>query len=231
MLMYSEKRRPREGRAPCLGEPHRIRPSEGTGLPRHGPERFRCSWAEKAPLFFLPTCRSPPKPPSRSSLPSASCPHRSTSSGPAAFPASRHVPSPLPVAARRCLSGLSRGAGRAEVAAAAGGSGGEGAHARGPAVPQPWRSASSSGWRTACRSWSSWSGSASSRTRRSGGATPGPVGAALCWGSGADGPVSSFVQGCPEEGHGSRVQNTEESPSEGGFYQLYSGRLCWLAVL
>lgn len=93
MPMYSEKRRPREGRAPCLGEPHRIRPSEGTGLPRHGPERFRCSWAEKAPLFFLPTCRSPPKPPSRSSLPSASCPHRSTSSGPAAFPASRHVTS------------------------------------------------------------------------------------------------------------------------------------------
>lgn len=70
-------------------------------------------------------------------------------------------------------------AGRAEVAAAAGGStGGVGARVD-PAVPQPWRSASSSAWRTACRSWSNWSGSASSRTRRSGGAAPGPVGAAL----------------------------------------------------
>lgn len=29
MLMYSEKRRPREGRAPCLGEPHRARTAFG----------------------------------------------------------------------------------------------------------------------------------------------------------------------------------------------------------
>lgn len=233
MLMYSEKRRPREGRAPCLGEPHRIRPSEGTGLPRHGPERFRCSWAEKAPLFFLPTCRSPPKPPSRSSLPSASCPHRSTSSRPAAFPASRHVTS-LP----RSL--LQLGAGSAGFLEGRGG--------------RKWqRRRAEVGGRVRtrvvrrCRSHGGARRAAAGGPRAGAGAAgagrplhargdqvgrpPGPVGAALCWGSGADGSVSSFVQGCPEEGHGSRVQNTEESPSEGGFYQLYSGRLCWLAVL
>lgn len=129
MLMYSEKRRPREGRAPCLGEPHRIRPSEGTGLPRHGPERFRCSWAEKAPLFFLPTCRSPPKPPSRSSLPSASCPHRSTSSGPAVFPGSRPFPTPC------CSSALPL---RAFSRGGAGGSGSGGGRKWGGGCARAW---------------------------------------------------------------------------------------------
>lgn len=43
-----------------------------------------------------------------------------------------------------------------------------------PGPPPPWRSASSSGWRTASRSWSSSSGSGCSRERRSGEAGGGP---------------------------------------------------------
>lgn len=41
--------------------------------------------------------------------------------------------------------------------------------------------------------------------------------------------IASFPQGCPQEGLGSGIQDPAESSSEGGFCQLYSGGLYWVA--
>lgn len=235
MLMYSEKRRPREGRAPCLGEPHRARTAFGLRKARAYPG----------------TAPSDSAAPELRKLLSSSCPRAAPHPSPLLGAAFHQPRAPIgalhqaPQPSQRHVTSLPRSL--LQLGAASAGF----LEGRGGRKWQRRRAEVGGRVRTRvvrrCRSHGGARRAAAGGPRAGAGAAgagrplhargdqvgrpPGPVGAALCWGSGADGPVSSFVQGCPEEGHGSRIQNTEESPSEGGFYQLYSGRLCWLAVL
>lgn len=143
-------------------------------MPRSSTRRFCGSWNVKA---------------HRSSLPSRR-PHPQDSSHPTAIlfgPGSRFEPSPgpsyfvspppgpalpgfcrLPAGYAARPAGGGRAARPRKAAGGAAGTGGAEPTREVPGPPPPWRSASSSGWRTASRSWSSWSGSGCSRVRRSG---------------------------------------------------------------